>query len=188
MLANLPARPPRCCPHRRLRVSCAALPRGASRVESVKAAALAAAVGSLVAAPVTLLLPALLPEVPFPPPLSPQWELSTDSLAASLALFGLVFRYTAREDGTLQLKNGVVGAFVSLRSLAAVTASPACTPIPLVCGPPLIYADWAMLGQFLAAALPAGAGFASAALALELAWATGLLARASDGGADLDAV
>ena len=187
MLARLPARPLRHS-HRRLRPSCAALPRGASRVESVKAAALAALTGSLVAAPVTFFLPALLPDVPFPAPLSPQWEFCTDTLAASLALFGLVFRYTAREDGTLQLKGGVVGAFVSLRSLASVTVSPACTPIPLVCGPPLIYADWAMLGAFLATALPAGVAFGSAALALEAAWASGLLARASDGGADLDAV
>ena len=106
-------------------------------------------------------------------------------LAASLALFGLVYRYTARDDGSPRLKQGVVGAFVAVRALAHITPSAACSPIPLVCGPPLIYFDWPMLAQGAGAGAVAAAGFAAAALALEAAFSSGLLSRATNGGADL---
>jgi hypothetical protein len=57
--------------------------------------------------------------------------------------------------------------------------------VPLVCGPPLIYFDWAMLSQAVATAAPAGVAFVAAALALEAAGDAGLVQRATNGGADL---
>ena len=78
-----------------------------------------------------------------------------------------------------------MGAFVAVRTLAHITPSAACLPVPLQCGPPLIYADWAMIAQGVAAAAPAGVAFAAAALALEAAGDAGLVRRATSGGADL---
>jgi len=109
----------------------------------------------------------------------------TLQLAASLALFGLVYRYAARDDGSPRLKQGLVGAFVAVRTLAHVTPTATCAAVPLVCGPPLLYADWAMLAQGAAAAAPAGVAFAAAALALEFAGDLGIVKRATNGGADL---
>ena len=131
------------------------------------------------------LLPALAPALEAPLPLSAAWEFNLDMLAASLALFGLVYRYVCRDDGTALLKQGVVGAFVVVRSLAAITPSASCTPVPLVCGPPLIYFDWHMLAQGVTAAVPAAAAFAAAALAIEAAVGAGALSRATNGGDDL---
>jgi hypothetical protein len=164
-------------------------PRGvasnAARIDSAKTGALAAVAGSFASAPVAWFLPALAPALSMPPPLSAAWELDTDGLAASLALFGLVYRYASRDDGTPLLKQGVVGAFLALRVIAQVHPSPGCTPVPLVCGPPLIYADWGMLAQAAASAAPAAAGFLAAAAAIEVACAAGWLTRATNGGADL---
>ena len=201
---------PRAGASRRLRVVAAAEPAASSaaRVESAKAAVLAAVAGSVAAAPVSWLLPALIPELGMAPPLSAPWEFDLDmvragrgrtrepvsrhltlaplsQLAASLGLFGLVYRYAARDDGSPRLKQGLVGAFVAVRALAHITPSAACSPVPLVCGPPLIYFDWAMLSQAVATAAPAGVAFVAAALALEAAGDAGLVQRATNGGADL---
>ena len=78
-----------------------------------------------------------------------------------------------------------MGAFVAVRTLAHITPSAACSPVPLLCGPPLLYADWAMIAQGVATAAPAGVAFVAAALALEAAGNAGLVQRATNGGADL---
>lgn len=78
-----------------------------------------------------------------------------------------------------------MGAFVAVRALAHISPSAACTPVPLLCGPPLLYADWAMIAQGAAAAAPAGVAFAAAALALEAAGEAGWVQRATNGRADL---
>ena len=100
-------------------------------------------------------------------------------------MFGLVYRYAARDDGSPRLKQGLVGAFVIVRTLAHITPSATCSPVPLLCGPPLLYADWAMVAQGVAAGVPAAVAFAAAALALEAAGQAGLVQRATNGGADL---
>ena len=96
-----------------------------------------------------------------------------------------MYRYAARDDGSPRLKQGLVGAFVAVRTLAHITPTASCAAVPLVCGPPLLYADWAMLAQGAAAAAPAGVAFAAAALALEAAAELGVVKRATNGGADL---
>ena len=67
----------------------------------------------------------LFPSVPsrFP---EPSWEFQADGLAIMLLLFGVVYRYAAREDTNLMLKQGVVGAFVVTRSWALITPPATC--------------------------------------------------------------
>ena len=141
------------------------------RIESAKAGALAAVAGSLAATPVGALLPV-------PGVLTPQWEWDSDTLAASLALFGLVYRYATRSDADNDmLKQGAVGAFAITRVLASVRVGEQCTALPLECGPPLGYFDWAMLSQLASAGAHAAAAYGGAALAIEAAFDKGLLAR-----------
>ena len=146
---------------------------GAERLESAKAGALAAGAGSLAALPLGLLLPGAL---------SAQWEFDTDMQALSLALFGLVYRYAARPTGDpasdQMLAQGAVGAFALTRVLAGVQVGPQCSAVPLVCGPPLGYFDWDMLGQVAARGATAAFAFGGAALALEAAQGRGLIGRA----------
>ena len=140
------------------------------RIESAKAGAIAAVSGSLAAAPVGLLLPSGVG--------SAQWELDSDGLAISLALFGLVYRYATREDKeNAMLKQGVVGAFAIPRAVATVHTSEACVPLPLVCGPPLGYLDWDMLRQLATQGVYSATAYGLAALAIESAMARGLLGR-----------
>ena len=147
--------------------------RAADRLESAKAGAVAAVAGSLAALPAGLLLPGAL---------SAQWEFDTDMQALSLALFGLVYRYAARPTGDpasdKMLGQGAVGAFALTRAMAGVRVGPQCSAVPLVCGPPLGYFDWDMLGQAAVRGTTAALAFGGAALALEAAMERGLVGRA----------
>lgn len=95
------------------------------RLESVKCAVIGALSGSIAVVPVTFLHYAATS-------LS-QWELATDMAAAQGALFAIVYRYAIRNDDNPMLNEGVLGAFVIVRTLPTIQASPECTAIPLSC-------------------------------------------------------
>jgi len=141
----------------------AGIDESSERLESLKAAGLAAVVGSVAAAGPGLLVAGL----------GAQWEFDVDMLALSGALFGVVYRYAVRTDPNPNLKQGVVGAFALVRTVAAIQVPTTCTPFPLACGPPLEYFNWDMLQQALGAALPAFVAFGAAAVGLEVAMARG---------------
>eukprot|EP00669_Euglena_mutabilis_P011845 TRINITY_DN6452_c0_g1_i1.p1 TRINITY_DN6452_c0_g1~~TRINITY_DN6452_c0_g1_i1.p1 ORF type:complete len:327 (+),score=52.08 TRINITY_DN6452_c0_g1_i1:28-981(+) len=141
----------------------AGIDESSERLESLKAAGLAAVVGSVAAAGPGLLVAGL----------GAQWEFDVDMLALSSALFGVVYRYAVRTDPNPNLRQGVVGAFALVRTVAAIRVPATCTPFPLSCGPPLEYFNWDMLQQAVGAALPAFAAFGAAAVGLEVAMARG---------------
>jgi len=144
------------------------------KLESVKAAVLSAVAGSIAFGPVSLVLS----ESFYPADAwTSQWELAHDGLAVMLALFGLVYRYAVRQDPNPQLKQGVVGAFVITRAWSMLQADPACSPVPLQCGPPLGYFNWHMLMQGGGAAAESILAFAAAAVALEVAFSKGWVGR-----------
>lgn len=138
------------------------------RLESVKCAVVGAISGSLIAAPVALLSPNRL---------TAQWEFDHDALALSLALGALVYRYAVRTDGNMMLKQGVVSAFVVTRTLSLLKASDTCTALPLNCGAPLGYLDWAMLGQGIFIAVENCFAFAGMAFSLEKGFEKGILKK-----------
>merc|ERR1712014_103183 len=82
-----------------------------------------------------------------------------------------------REDGNSMLKMGCVGAFVLTKALTSVRFSNGCVAVPLRCGEPLGYFDWAMLGQLAGGATTSLALFGSVALALEYACDKGWVGR-----------
>jgi len=77
------------------------LDEAAERVESVKAGVLSAVAGSVAMTPVAVLVSSQwYPSDAF----SAQWELAHDGLAVMLALFGLVYRYSVRQDPNPQVQ------------------------------------------------------------------------------------
>uniref|UniRef100_A0A7S0LTL0 Solute carrier family 40 protein n=1 Tax=Coccolithus braarudii TaxID=221442 RepID=A0A7S0LTL0_9EUKA len=140
------------------------------RVESAKVGVASALSGSLAMAPFALLLPSAF---------SAQWELSHDVLAVMLFLFGLVYRYAVRSDSNAMLKQGVIGAFALTRCLSALQASEQCTALPLVCGPPFSYLDYAMILQLLSVGFESFAAFGGSAFVIEACFERGLLTRLS---------
>ena len=69
------------------------------RIESIKAAVIGAVGGSLSYLPVGAV-------VGIANGFSPQWEFDSDTLALSLALFGITYRYTIRTERNDMLKQG----------------------------------------------------------------------------------
>eukprot|EP00878_Enallax_costatus_P023841 GHUV01025395.1.p1 GENE.GHUV01025395.1~~GHUV01025395.1.p1 ORF type:complete len:256 (+),score=126.08 GHUV01025395.1:862-1629(+) len=135
-----------------LRVS-QALTLDADRVESGKAAAVAAAGGVLGALPFLLSTPA--------PGL--QGLLSLGATAAACLLFGVTYRYAVRQDATnMHLRGGVVTAFGLVKALGAAdviqaTADAGDVFSAAVVGNSALYAAQCMLVfGFAAAALEAG--------------------------------
>ena len=55
--------------------------------------------------------------------------------------------------------------------------SSACLAVPLRCGPPLSYLDYAMLGQLVSGLLVSGVAFAAAAYAIDASVDRGWLKR-----------
>lgn len=115
---------------------------GRERIESVKTAAISAFGGSIASAPFSILGAFLLDGG-----ITGQWEFSQDSLAITLALFGITYRYATRKDSNPNLKQGVVGAFAITRTLNLIRIPSSCTAMPLNCGEPLGYISWEMIGQ-----------------------------------------
>lgn len=94
------------------------------RIESVKCAAIGALSGSLATAPVAFYHYA---------GNIAQFELTTDMAALQGALFAIVYRYAIRADVNPMLNQGVLGAFVLVRTLPAIHTSPQCSALPLNC-------------------------------------------------------
>ena len=51
--------------------------------------------------------------------------------------------------------------------MATVRVSSACLAVPLRCGPPLSYLDYAMLGQLASGLIVSGVAFGAAAAAID---------------------
>ena len=158
---------PRAPPSRHPPIRCAL---AEERANSGKAAVFSAVAGSVAALPAALVGGAV-------GGFTPQWELSHDVLALQLALFGVVYRYAAREDESEMLKQGVVGAFAVTRASAATQASASCTALPLSCGAPIGYASWEMIAQGAGVGAESLLAFGGSALALEYACSRGWLSK-----------
>ena len=133
------------------------------RVASIKSAAISTLGGVLGSLPIAA-------AIGYYDHFSPQWEFSHDSLAVSLFLYGVVYRYAVRNDVNPQLKTGVIGAFAIVRALNMVDVPSFCTPIPLNCGPPFYYFDYSMISIGLINLFESLVAFGAASYAIE--WAT----------------
>ena len=143
------------------------------RLESVKSAVVSTAAGSLAYLPVGIAFGLY-------EGFSPAWEFHSDTLAVTLFLFGVVYRYTVRSDTENQmLKMGVIGAFSVSRSLDLITLSDSCTSIPLFCGPPFGYFDFRMIFSGLEHFLESYVAFNAAAGALDACFIKGLISTKS---------
>ena len=104
----------------------------AQRIESLKSVVLGAVSGGVACAPI-----AYLHYVYFSIADSggiAQWEFVTDTASLQSALFAIVYRYAVRKnDNNPMLNQGVVGAFVIVRTLTNIHVSETCESIPLRC-------------------------------------------------------
>ena len=97
------------------------------RIESIKFVVVGVLSGSVASLPPAIILGAL-------NGFDAQWEVSHDLLAASLAVYALIYRYAFREgDSNEMQKMGVVGGLAAMRALAAVQVSQDCSPFPISC-------------------------------------------------------
>ena len=140
------------------------------RFESVKSAVASAIGGSLSFTTYSVL-------VGISSGFSPAWELRADTLAVSLLLFGITYRYAVREDENAQLKQGVVLSFAVSRALCLITPSEFCTSIPLDCGPPFHYFSISMILSGISGFIESLLGYGGAALALENLFEQGVVRR-----------
>jgi hypothetical protein len=62
-----------------------------------------------------------------------QWEFDTDMGSLESALFAIVYRYCIRKDDNPMLNQGVIGAFVLVRTLSRIRVPSYCTAAPLDC-------------------------------------------------------
>ena len=138
------------------------------RIESAKTGVVGALAASLAAAPVGFVVGG---------GGVPQWEFDVDQLSLMGFLFGLVYRYAVREDESPELRMGVVAAFALTRGVGLVRVSPGCDAIPLSCGAPLGYLDWAMLDQLASGVAVSTVAFGAAAAAVDYGARRGWLAR-----------
>ena len=89
----------------------------AQRIESLKSVVLGALSGGIALTPVAYLHYVMFSDVPN----SAQWEFTTDMSSLEAALFAIVYRYAVRaNDNNPMLNQGVVGAFVVVRTLANI--------------------------------------------------------------------
>ena len=102
-------------------------------------------------------------------------EFDSDVLALSLALFGITYRYTIRDDANDMLKQGAVGAFAITRMLSLIHVSEACTSLPLSCGPPLGYLNYQMIFSSLYHFFESFVAYFGAAVAIDKSIENGLL-------------
>ena len=134
------------------------------RIESIKTATLGLLSGGVLSTPFIALhdIPAYG---------AASWEFDTDMGSLQSALFAIVYRYCIREeDDNPMLNQGVVGAFIVVRTLSRIRVPEYCTAAPLDCGDPIGYFDWDMLGQLALNGLESVALFGGAALAMEVAY------------------
>jgi hypothetical protein len=102
----------------------------AQRLESVKCAGVGALSASLAVAPVVYFH--YIDTTSSSNALA-QWEFVTDMAAVQGALFAIVYRYAIRTDDNPMLNQGVVGAFVVVRTLSNIIVSKECAALPLQC-------------------------------------------------------
>jgi hypothetical protein len=102
----------------------------AQRLESVKCAGVGALSASLAVAPVVYFH--YIDTTSASNALA-QWEFVTDMAAVQGALFAIVYRYAIRTDDNPMLNQGVVGAFVVVRTLSNIFVSKECSALPLQC-------------------------------------------------------
>lgn len=139
----------------------------AQRIESLKSVVLGALSGGIAVTPIAYLHYVVTAEVSN----TAQWEFVTDMSSLQAALFAIVYRYAVRaNDNNPMLNQGVVGAFVVVRTLADIHVTDTCQSIPLRCGPPLGYFDWNMIKQAAWGGVESAALFGAASLAMEFAF------------------
>eukprot|EP00534_Pseudo-nitzschia_fraudulenta_P009876 CAMPEP_0201169524 /NCGR_PEP_ID=MMETSP0851-20130426/80461_1 /ASSEMBLY_ACC=CAM_ASM_000631 /TAXON_ID=183588 /ORGANISM="Pseudo-nitzschia fraudulenta, Strain WWA7" /LENGTH=244 /DNA_ID=CAMNT_0047451305 /DNA_START=37 /DNA_END=771 /DNA_ORIENTATION=- len=140
----------------------------AQRIESLKSVVLGALSGGIAVTPI-----AYLHYVSFATGDGSiaQWEFVTDMSSLQAALFAIVYRYAVRaNDNNPMLNQGVVGAFIVVRTLSNIQVTDTCQSIPLRCGPPLGYFDWSMIEQAVWGGVESAALFGAASFAMELAF------------------
>ena len=103
------------------------------RIDSLKSFVVGALSGSIAAVPFLALHDLVL----IPPEVTTdalsQWEFDNDMAAAQTGLFAIVYRYCVRQDNNDQLGQGVIAAFVVIRTLSRVVVSASCSAITLDC-------------------------------------------------------
>ncbi|OEU10802.1 hypothetical protein FRACYDRAFT_246671 [Fragilariopsis cylindrus CCMP1102] len=142
----------------------------AQRIESLKSIVLGAIAGGIGVTPIAYLHYVYFASATEPNGLA-QWEFVTDMSSIEAGLFAIVYRYAVRKnDNNPMLNQGVVGAFIIVRSLSNIHVTETCKAIPLRCGPPLGYFDWNMITQGAWNGVESVALFGVAALAMEFAF------------------
>ena len=106
-----------------------------------------------------------------------QWELDTDAAALEAGLFAIVYRYCIRQDKNEQLNQGVIGAFVLVRTLSRLRVPEYCSAVPLNCGAPLGYLDWNLLQQIGWSGAESVLMFGLTALAVDIAISKGYISK-----------
>jgi len=106
-----------------------------------------------------------------------QWEFDTDSAALEAGLFAVVYRYCIRQDENEQLNQGVIGAFVLVRTLSRLSVPSYCSAVPLNCGAPLGYLDWNLLQQIGWSGAESVLMFGLTALAVDIAISKGYISK-----------
>lgn len=102
----------------------------AQRIESLKSVVLGALSGGIALTPIAYLHYVIFSDIPN----SAQWEFTTDMSSLEAALFAIVYRYAVRaNDNNPMLNQGVVGAFVVVRTLANIQVTDTCQSVPLRC-------------------------------------------------------
>mmetsp|Transcript_12104 Transcript_12104/g.24983 ORF Transcript_12104/g.24983 Transcript_12104/m.24983 type:complete len:231 (-) Transcript_12104:302-994(-) len=139
----------------------------AQRIESLKSVVLGALSGGIALTPIAYLHYVVFSTVPS----TAQWEFTTDMSSLEAALFAIVYRYAVRaNDNNPMLNQGVVGAFVVVRTLSNIQVTDTCQSVPLRCGPPLGYFDWNMIQQAAWGGVESAFLFGAASLAMEFAF------------------
>jgi len=139
----------------------------AQRIESLKSVVLGALSGGIAVTPIAYLHYVFASEIAN----TAQWEFTTDMSSLQAALFAIVYRYAVRaNDNNPMLNQGVVGAFVVVRTLANIQVTDTCLSVPLRCGPPLGYFDWNMIQQAAWGGAESVALFGATSLAMEFAF------------------
>lgn len=143
----------------------------AQRIESVKCGVLGALCGSIAVAPVAYYHYSFLQDT------MAQFEFTTDMAALQGALFAIVYRYAIRNDSNPMLNQGVIGAFVVVRTLSNIRVSDTCSAIPLQCGEPLGYLNYDMLAQAAIQGAESAVLFGAVALAMDFAFELGWITK-----------
>ena len=101
------------------------------RIESIKCVAVGALSGGIAVTPLTAIHDILLgPEMNNG---VAQWEFDTDMGSLESALFAIVYRYCVREDENPMLNQGIIGAFILVRTLSRIRVPSYCSAAPLDC-------------------------------------------------------